>query len=138
MGAALQTGGGRPQPTINVTPLVDVVLVLLIIFMVITPLLERELAVLLPANADETTAPPTGEDEQILVQVAADGSVRVNDQVLPRSQVQPKVRQLLRSASESVVFVRVHDDAYMKDAVFAMDAARGAGAEKIAPVLGAD
>jgi biopolymer transport protein ExbD len=125
--------GGRVAPVINVTPLVDVVLVLLIIFMVIAPLLEKELVVHLPTAQMAEESPQN--DAQIVLELGPDGRVQVNGQDVPRVRLEERVRQLLAPRREKVVFFQADDAARYGDAVAVLDAARGAGAETIGTVL---
>ncbi len=85
MGAAVGVGKG-PRSDINITPLVDVVLVLLIIFMVLTPLMEKEMAVRVPEepNKDEIVPPPNPDDPPPMVfKVDGEGKFSVNGAVIP-------------------------------------------------------
>jgi biopolymer transport protein ExbD len=85
MGAAVGTGKG-PRSDINITPLVDVVLVLLIIFMVLTPLMEKEMAIRVPEepNKDEIVPPPNPDDPPPMVfKVDGDGKFSVNGANIP-------------------------------------------------------
>ncbi|UJR86686.1 ExbD/TolR family protein [Sandaracinus amylolyticus] len=136
MGMSVQSGGGRggePTPDINITPLVDVVLVLLIIFMVIAPMLTPDLDVSLPSEPSDHEPPPDGDP--IVVEVTASGAFEIAGQPVAREAATATLRGLLDSASDRVVFVRVHDDAMFRDAIAAMDVARGAGAEQVGTVL---
>jgi biopolymer transport protein ExbD len=132
---AIQVGqSGKVVPVINVTPLVDVVLVLLIIFMVIVPLLEKEMVVQLPADARSEATPPPSQD-QIIIDLAADGRVTVAGVVVPRPQLAVVIANALAGRERKVVFFAADDDARYGDAVRVLDAARGAGAETIGTVL---
>ena len=85
MGAAVGTGKG-PRSDINITPLVDVVLVLLIIFMVLTPLMEKEMAIRVPEEPDPTqiVPPPDPNDPPPMVfKVDAEGKFTVNGAAIP-------------------------------------------------------
>jgi biopolymer transport protein ExbD len=126
----------RPATTaksdINVTPLVDVVLVLLIIFMVVTPLLEKDFSVRIPSTEQvETTSevPP----EQIVVRVETSGAFRVNGEITaPEAYVQAlKDRLDPRPPVERIVFVTPEDEASYKKLVEALEGARRAGAETL-------
>jgi biopolymer transport protein TolR len=115
---------------INVTPLVDVVLVLLIIFMVVTPMLEKDLTLRLPASEQvETTneLPP----DQIVVRVETSGAFRINgDLIEPGAYVQALRERLApRAPTDRVVFVTPEDDASYRKLVEALEGARRAGAE---------
>jgi len=119
-----------PRADINVTPLVDVVLVLLIIFMVLTPLTLRELDVTVPKKATEVVAPDLFT-EQIVVGYDDRGQVRLGKQPLKLSELGPRLRTVLAARAKKIVFLDVHPDANYGGAVKVMDVCRGAGAETL-------
>ncbi len=120
------SGGVRSE--INITPLVDVVLVLLIIFMVMTPTLLKELDVTVPEKADVQMATPTTTD-QIVVSINKEGKVAINHEVITLSQLTPRIHDLMMARSEKLVFFDVDDDAVYEDVVHVMDACHGSGAK---------
>jgi biopolymer transport protein TolR len=124
---------------INVTPLVDVVLVLLIIFMVVIPLQERSLPVDIPATerAEADTPPPPN---QTLVRIDEQNKIFINDvEVAPQALVQDlKTRIEQRPSGSRVVFFIADDRARFKLLVTAFDAAMEAGADSIAYATGDD
>jgi len=77
---------------INVTPLVDVCLVLLIIFMVVTPMLQKGVAVNLPVTADPEKTPDT--DKQLQISVKSDGTVYLGSNVIRKDQVETSLKEL--------------------------------------------
>jgi biopolymer transport protein TolR len=120
-----------PTSAINVTPLVDVVLVLLIIFMVLTPLLEKSLDVRVPSSqAVQTTELPA---EQLVVAIDAAGVLRLNGEVTPWEGYVDRLRQQLgaRAPDDRVVIVLPEDEAGFGQLVRAFDGARQAGAETL-------
>lgn len=120
-----------PTSAINVTPLVDVVLVLLIIFMVLTPLLEKSLDVRVPsAQAVQTDELPR---EQLVVGIDGTGVLRVNSEVVPWEGYVPRLGQELaaRAPDDRVVIVVPEDLAPYGLLVRAFDGARQAGAETL-------
>ena len=119
------------QPDINVTPLVDVVLVLLIIFMVVTPLVERELRVVTPPMEQTDSPPPDSKDTQLMLAVRKDGTYAVNDEVIPAAQLKDKLTAMLNARAEKVVFFTADDEANYELAVNALDDAKAAGAKTI-------
>ena len=136
---AIDLGGskgkpGRARPNMNVTPLVDVVLVLLIIFMVITPLLAKQFWVHLPSKPDkeEPPAQPDDKDKPIVITVTEKGEIKLNRDVIPKDQFSTKLRRVLAAKQRRTVFFDAEDDAEFGDAVEAMDLARGGGASTIA------
>ncbi|HET6284309.1 MAG TPA: biopolymer transporter ExbD [Polyangia bacterium] len=123
-------GGARrgPQADINVTPLVDIVLVLLIIFMVMTPVMLKEIVAKVPQKQTEVTAQPPGENP-IIVQLAADDTLTVNDEPVVVGDLAVRVAERLVHDRQKVVFFKVHDDANYGHAVRVMDMCKGAGAK---------
>ncbi len=120
------TPQSQPTSEINVTPLVDVVLVLLIIFMVVTPLLEKDIGVKVPETQQEevTETPP----DQLVVELAADGSLKVNtDAVSPEDYV-GKLREILDQRADKTVFIAADDGAPYPALVHVLDGAKQAGA----------
>jgi len=123
------TGAGV-RSDINITPLVDVVLVLLIIFMVATPMLIRDLDLTVPEKADVQVATPTTAN-QVVVSVTKEGQVEINREPIVESQFGEKIHDLMTARSEKLVFFDVDDDANYGDAMHLMDVARGAGAKTL-------
>jgi TolR protein len=89
---------------INVTPLVDVCLVLLIIFMVVTPMLQKGVAVNLPITTDPEKTPDT--DKQLQVSVKADGSVYIGSNVVRKEQVQSSLEELHQRTPDREIAVK--------------------------------
>jgi biopolymer transport protein ExbD len=136
---------GRPNSDINVTPLVDVVLVLLIIFMVVTPLLDKMLRVRVP-DAEQTEEYDQPPAPQIVVSVAKEGDILINNEKVPDTDYVTRLRRALaaRPAGDRLVFFAADDEALYQRLVIALDGARQAGAEimtmtteKMAPAEGA-
>src|SRR5512141_720100 len=103
---------GRPNADINVTPLVDVVLVLLIIFMVVTPLLDKLLRVRVPdaEQTEEYDQPPV---PQLVVSIAKEGDILLNNEKVPDADYVTRLRRALaaRAAGDRLVFFAADDDA---------------------------
>jgi biopolymer transport protein TolR len=122
----------RPKSDINITPLVDVVLVLLIIFMVMTPLGEKMLRVRVPdaEEVQDVRVPPPG---QLVVSIAADGAMAINGEKVGGEYLEQLRRYLARRApGDRLVFVAADDRAPYPRLVGALDGARRAGAETLA------
>lgn len=115
---------------INVTPLIDIVLVVLIIFMVITPQTIDELSVNLPKKT-ETVKKNDLPTDQLVIAVCENGTFALNKQVMQLDPLSDQLRRRLAGSKDKVVFVDAHPEAPYDKVVDLMDAARGSGAEKL-------
>ena len=130
---AFSVGGGSKKgvtPSMNVTPLVDVVLVLLIIFMVVTPLLSRQLQMSLPKQEDSKD--DNDDNTTIVLTVDAEGIYRINNQVVEEAELSGKIERMLAPRPDKVVYFDASKDAPYAAAVTAMDIAKRSGAKGIA------
>src|SRR5215475_6908172 len=120
---------GRPNSDINVTPLVDVVLVLLIIFMVVTPLLEKDIQVRVPDDTQEETTPEDMQD-QLVVTIDPTGQIKLNNEPLDDEAFKVRMKRALaaKSYEEKLVFFMPDDKAPYPRVVQALDWTRSAGA----------
>ncbi len=128
----------KPQAAINsdinVTPLVDVVLVLLIIFMVVTPLMNRDLHVQLPEVSETPPpTPPTPSDKQWVVGLTPEGRLTLNDEPVADADYVSRLKQILdaRPRGQRHVFFKLHEHAGYGRLVTALDGAKAAGAEEL-------
>jgi biopolymer transport protein TolR len=129
---AMDTGGSRGslKADINVTPLVDVKLVLLIIMMLIAPMLQQGVAVTLPL-ADNTAEKPDTQD-QTVVAIDSRNQFYVNALPVAKDDLVPKVQRALEDKKEKLVYLRGDKDAKYSAIMDAMDAMRKAQIENIA------
>jgi biopolymer transport protein TolR len=125
-------GGGRAgrfaaRGEINVTPLIDIVLVLLIVFMVMTPVMLKEIVAKIPQQQSENMPQPPGENP-IVVALAADGSISVGSDSVALETLARAVADRIAHDRQKVVFFRIDDHARYGRAVKIMDLCKGAGA----------
>jgi biopolymer transport protein TolR len=124
---------GRAAPNMNVTPLVDVVLVLLIIFMVITPLLAKQFWIHLPNKIEKDQPPDTPDNNKpVIVMVNKKGEIQINSEVVSKAEFSKKLHGMLAYKGVRTIFFDAEDDAQFGDAVEALDLSRGGGAATIA------
>ena len=132
---AMQLGGKGLKSDINVTPFVDIVLVLLIIFMVVTPLLSRTLEVAVPPKSEATATEVTTSDQLILTVKGPDTSPHI---FLNREEIQggldglkDRISELMKGRRDKVVFFQADNELPYSYIVEVMDNIRGGGADKI-------
>lgn len=123
---------GNPNADINVTPLVDVVLVMLIIFMVVTPLLEKDIEVRVPTTEQVEQQKEVPKD-QLVVRVGSEGELKINTETVTQDKYVERLRQILapRSSADKVVFIVADDKTNYGRLVAALDGAKQAGAETL-------
>jgi len=126
-------GSTPPASDINVTPLVDIVLVLLIIFMVVTPLIEKDIEIRLPdEKQDETMELPPDQQSQIMVQISAAGELALNtEHIANMDELGERLKRALKSKSKGdrLVFFLPEDKANYGIVVQALDTAKVSGAD---------
>ena len=121
-----------PNSEINITPLVDVVLVLLIIFMVVTPLLEKDIGVRVPQTEQveqRDEVPP----DQLVVRIDDKGELSINDAKVPQSEYVDRLRTILsrKGPNDKLVFMVAEETTNYGRLVSVIDGAKQAGAETI-------
>jgi biopolymer transport protein TolR len=135
MGMAVGTGGGQTAD-INVTPLIDVLLVLLIIFMVITPKTPHGLDALVPQPPPKDKNPPPPSDRTIVVQVLDRGNgqeplVKINQDDATWDSLQGRLTDIYKQRAEKVMFVKADDNINFELVARAIDIGHAAGVDKV-------
>jgi biopolymer transport protein ExbD len=120
-------GSGGVKSDINVTPLVDVMLVLLIIMMIVAPLLQQGVAVTLPVATNTSEKPET--QEQTVVAITADKRFFVNAVQVQQNDLARRIEQLLEEKKEKIVIIKADVDVEYGAVMEAMDTLRAAGIE---------
>jgi biopolymer transport protein TolR len=120
-------GGGGIKAEINVTPLVDVMLVLLIIMMIVAPLLQQGVPIRLPYATNTSEKPET--QDQTVVAITADKRFFLNAVQVPKEDLQRRVQELLEESKEKLVIIKADEDAEYGAVMDAMDEIRAAGIE---------
>ncbi len=115
---------------INVTPMIDVLLVLLIIFMVIVPMARKTIDVQLPDPTPQPQ-PPGPPPQNIVLQVMQGGKFKINSEEQPRENLGKRLKEIYEPRPDKLIFVKGDSLATYQDVVYAMDVARGAGVKVI-------
>jgi len=126
---AMDVGGakGGIKSDINVTPLVDVMLVLLIIMMIVAPLLQKGAPVRLPTATNSVDKPET--QGQTVVAVAANGDFYVDGLPVPDTDLRRRVAEVLENKNDKIVLIKADEDAAYGKVMEAMDELRASGIE---------
>ena len=127
---AMQLGGGTGiKSDINVTPLVDVMLVLLIIMMIIAPLLQKGVDVRLPIATNSASKPET--QDQTVLGIKADKTVWINGVEVRKEEMRTRLETILETKKEKLILIKADEDAPYSAIMDAMDQLRASGIEDV-------
>lgn len=127
-------GSGGLNSNINVTPLVDVVLVLLIIFMVITPVVQMGYLVRVPPKAP-ANLPPAAVNDQIVMRLMPDNHIFINKDEIPPDQFPARLRDIMHGNPSKMVFFQGSPDVDYEATMKFLDLARTSGAKNIGIIV---
>ena len=131
MAIAVRNEGSKINSNINVTPMVDVMLVLLIIFMVITPMLQQKVAVDMAKVDNPTPMPDADKEDAIVVAVTRDGGIYLGNDKISKDELTDKVRDQVTNRIDKTIFIRSDGRAHYGDVANVVDEIRNAGVDKV-------
>lgn len=131
MGIAVRDEGHKVNSNINVTPMVDVMLVLLIIFMVITPMLTNKVSIDLAKVNNAIRMPDAEKDDAIVIAVTRDGKLFLGQNLISAADLAQQVGTRLENKTDKTVYVRADARAQFKAVEDAIDDVRSAGVDQV-------
>jgi biopolymer transport protein TolR len=124
-------GSGGPKADINMTPMIDVLLVLIIIFMVITPLTPKGLEALVPQPPPPNQKANQSDQRTVVIVIDKDHHMMINSEATDEKQLGPRLTEIFKTRAERVVFVKGDGGLDYMWVAKAIDIAHGAGIDKV-------
>jgi biopolymer transport protein TolR len=121
---AMATAGRGMNSDINITPFIDVLLVLLVIFMITQPMLRKVLDIQVPVEEQQKDSKPT---PQIVLSIHADGSMDINTQPVTKPELLARLHQIFDVRPDKLIFIRADNSRKYQEVIELMDVGRGAG-----------
>jgi len=131
MSMSVGGGTGGPKADINMTPMIDVLLVLIIIFMVITPLTPKGLEALVPQPPPPNQKPNQSDLRTVVIVIDKDHKMQINSDPVTEDRLQGRLEEIFKTRAERVVFVKGDPSLDFQWVAKAIDIAHGAGIDKV-------
>ena len=131
MGMSVGGAGGGPKADINMTPMIDVLLVLIIIFMVITPLTPKGLEALVPQPPPPNSKPNQSDQRTVVIVVDDKHNYSINNEPSTEDKLGDRLTEIFKTRAERVVFVKGDPSLDFMWVAKAIDIAHGAGIDKV-------
>lgn len=129
---SMSVGGSTgPKSDINMTPMIDVLLVLIIIFMVITPLTPKGLEALVPQPPPPNQQPNQSDQRTVVIVINKDKSLMINQEPTDEARLGSRLEEIFKTRAERVVFVKGDPGLEFQSVARAIDIAKGAGIDKV-------